>query len=149
MAKKCQGLNMLETKLQVGVKVLLKNKEGKFLLVHRSRNKYPEKENPWDIVGGRINPGETLINNLAREVKEEIGLNLVSEPKLVAAQDILREDNVHIVRLTYLGEAEGEVKLDIEENDQHEWFTWTQIESMQDELNKYLQAILIKLKEAL
>lgn len=140
---------MLETKLQVGVKVLLKNKEGKFLLVHRSKNKYPEKENPWDIVGGRINPGETLINNLAREVKEEIGLNLVGEPKLVAAQDILREDGVHIVRLTYLGEAEGEVKLDIKENDQYEWFTWTQIESMQDELNKYLQAILIKLKEAL
>jgi len=37
--------------LQVGVKVLLKNKEGKFLLIRRSPKKYPEVGPKWDIVG--------------------------------------------------------------------------------------------------
>jgi len=50
--------------LQVGVKALLRNKEGKYLLIRRSSEKYPEVGAKWDIVGGRINPGETLLENL-------------------------------------------------------------------------------------
>ena len=62
--------------LQVGVKALLKNKEGKYLLVRRSSEKYPEVGARWDIVGGRINPGTPLFDNLKREVKEETGLDV-------------------------------------------------------------------------
>jgi len=40
--------------LQVGVKILLKNSEGKYLLIRRSAEKYPEVGARWDIVGGRI-----------------------------------------------------------------------------------------------
>jgi len=36
--------------LQVGVKALLKNKQGKYLLLKRSSVKYPEVEGHWDIV---------------------------------------------------------------------------------------------------
>lgn len=50
--------------LQVGVKVLLKNPEGKYLLVKRSNKKYPEVGATWDIVGGRIDPGLPLLENL-------------------------------------------------------------------------------------
>ncbi|HEA84446.1 MAG TPA: NUDIX hydrolase, partial [Candidatus Wildermuthbacteria bacterium] len=59
--------------LQVGVKILLQNKDGKYLLVRRSPEKYPEIEakNSWGIVGGRIIPGSPLFENLKREVKEE------------------------------------------------------------------------------
>ena len=54
--------------LQVGVKVLLKNPEGKYLLLQRNIEKYPEMKNRshWDIVGGRINLGTELIANLKR-----------------------------------------------------------------------------------
>jgi len=74
--------------LQVGVKVLLRNKEGKYLLVRRSSEKYPEVGATWDLVGGRIDAGTLLQENLKREVKEEIGLTLKKEPMIVAAQDI-------------------------------------------------------------
>jgi len=90
-------------KLQVGVKALLKNKEGKYLLLRRSPEKYRELGGTWDIVGGRIDPGSMLIENLKREIKEETSLDLQEEPKLVAAQDILRNSNTHVVRLTYTG----------------------------------------------
>src|SRR3989338_7224600 len=66
--------------LQVGVKILLRNNEGKYLLLKRSPEKYPEIGARWDIVGGRIDAGTPLIENLRREVKEETGLEISSEP---------------------------------------------------------------------
>lgn len=97
----------MERELQVGVKILLKNKDEMFLVLHRSPYKYPEVSSFWDIVGGRIKKGKTLIENLKREIKEETNLDLDGEPKLVGASDILRVDTKHIVRLTYIGYGVG------------------------------------------
>src|SRR5258708_1566659 len=119
--------------LQVGVKVLLKNSEGKYLLLRRNPKKYPEVGAKWDIVGGRIEPGSTLFENLKREVKEETNLNLSTEPKLVAAQDILKIPGRHIVRLTYVGEIEGEPALD---NDhlEYNWFNGPELNALESNL---------------
>lgn len=118
--------------LQVGVKVLLRNGDGKFLLLRRSLQKYPEVIGRWDVVGGRINPGTTLLENLKREVKEETGLELISEPCLVAAQDILRNPTRHVVRLTYVCDSSGDVRLDANENDSYKWYTKDEILTLDD-----------------
>ena len=127
--------------LQVGVKILLKNKEGKFLLLQRNPVKYPEVGAKWDIVGGRINPGLPLLENLKREVMEEAGLEIVGDPKLIVAQDILKTDK-HVVRLTYIGEAVGEVRL----SEEHSEFRWLPIEefSKLEPMDKYIKEILDK-----
>ncbi len=52
--------------LQVGVKILLKNSEGEYLLLRRNPKKYPEVGAKWDIVGGRIVAGTSLLENLRR-----------------------------------------------------------------------------------
>lgn len=110
-------------KLQVGVKILLKNKEGKYLVIMRSAEKYPDAGAKWEIAGGRINPGTPLLENLKREVKEETGLEIIGEPKLITAQDIFSKiKDKQIVRLTYLGQANGEVKLS-EEHTEYKWLT--------------------------
>ena len=127
--------------LQVGVKVLLMNRDGKYLLLRRSLEKYPEVEGRWDIVGGRIDPGKTLIENLRREVQEETGLELVGDPKLIAAQDILRNKNYHVVRLTYVGESNGEIKLDTSENDMHQWYTREELIGLED-VSVYFKELL-------
>ncbi len=126
--------------LQVGVKVLLKNPDGKYLLVRRSTEKYSEVGAKWDMVGGRIGPGSTLMENLAREIHEETGLEMSGIPRLVTAQDILRVPSRHIIRLTYVGEAEGEVALN-EEHDEHKWFAFDEIRELKD-LDKYLKEVL-------
>src|SRR3989344_7410028 len=129
--------------LQVGVKILLRNKEGKFLLLHRNWDKYPEvkKDNSWDIVGGRINMGTPLLDNLKREIFEETKLNLTEEPKLVAAQDILRPDK-HVVRLTYVGQIEGEPQLD-EDHSSYIWLGKDEILN-QPELDQYFKEVFEK-----
>ena len=116
--------------LQVGVKILLKNKEGKYLLVRRPAEKYPEVGAKWDIVGGRIDPGSTLVDNLKREVMEETGLEINGKPKLIEAQDILRVEGRHVLRLTYIGEADGEVVIS-DEHDQYGWFSIEEIEKLE------------------
>jgi ADP-ribose pyrophosphatase YjhB (NUDIX family) len=129
--------------LQVGVKAFLKNKNGKYLLIKRSPIKYPEVPNPWDIAGGRIDPGSPLLENLKREVKEETGLSILSEPKLVAAQDILRISEKHIVRLSYVAETDGEPVLDTEENNEYKWVTIEEIKK-QVGLDNYVKEIVEK-----
>ncbi len=129
--------------LQVGVKIFLKNSEGKSLLLHRSLRKYPEIVGRWDIPGGRITPGTPLIENLKREVQEETGLALAGEPKLIAAQDILRSPDRHIVRLTYTGKANGDVKLDTEENEDYGWFIRSEIKQMED-VDMYFRELIAK-----
>jgi len=126
--------------LQVGVKVLLKNGKGKYLLLKRSPEKYPEVKNSWDIVGGRIDPGDTLFNNLKREVKEETQLDLEKEPKLVAAQDILKVADRHVIRLTYIGEIDGEPKLD-EDHSEYRWFTAEELKSLEG-LDDFFEELL-------
>jgi len=130
--------------LQVGVKVFLKNSEGKYLLLRKSPEKYPEVGPKWDIVGGRIEPGAPLMENLKREVHEETKLDLTETPTLIAAQDILRVPGRHVVRLTYTGTIEGEPQLD-EEHLEHRWFTMEELKKLgEDELDMYFKELLDK-----
>jgi mRNA interferase MazF len=98
----------------------------------------------WDIVGGRINPGSKLIDNLKREVKEETGLEIVSQPKLLNAQDIIVNNEKHVVRLTYMGESNGDVKLDLSENTDHQWLSMEEIKNKED-LDVYVKEIVNQL----
>src|ERR1700690_2716473 len=95
--------------LQVGVKVLLKDSDGKYLVIRRSSDKYQEVLHKWDIPGGRINAETTLMENLEREDMEETGLKMTGEPRLIAAQDLMPIGLVskHVVRITYVAEATG------------------------------------------
>lgn len=128
--------------LQVGVKALLLNKKGKYLILHRNMEVYPEVNNPWDIVGGRIDIGTSLLDNLKREIFEETKLELSDTPKLIAAQDILKEDK-HVVRLTYIANIEGEPVLETE----HDAFKWLSLEELKvlPGLDSYVKKVITEL----
>ena len=118
--------------LQVGVKIFLKNPEGKYLLVRRSPVKYPGVKGEWDIPGGRINPGSLLLENLKREVKEETQLEVIGTPKLLHAQDIIPNEEKHVVRLTYVGETKGKPVLDTEEHIDYTWLSLAELRAHGD-----------------
>ena len=136
----------MEMQLQVGVKVLLNNSEGKYLLLRRAvdpKAQHKTFQGKWDMPGGRINPGATLLENLARELMEETGLRMDGGPLLVAAQDILKWADRHVVRLTYMGYTDStgdEVRLS-EEHTEYKWFTLDEIKEL-EELDYYFKILL-------
>lgn len=117
--------------LQVGVKVLFKNEQGEVLILKRSQPYPGDTECKWDIPGGRINTDEALLDGLKREIREETSLTLVGIPRFIFVQDIFQGVEKHVVRVTYLGIAEGEIKLDPLEHQEYRWL------SIEDALKTY------------
>lgn len=65
---------------------LVKNEDGAIFVQKRSmdRKLFP---GCWDIVGGHVEPGETLYDALAREIEEETGWRLVEILELAKVFD--------------------------------------------------------------
>ncbi len=132
---------MLEDmKLQVGVKVILQNDNGQYLLLRRSQAFHNETEPHWDIPGGRIEPEETLHEALRREITEETGLDVDDHFRLLAAQDIMvTTKDLHVVRLTYTAKGTGNVIV----SDEHQETTWvSREEALKLNLDPYLRQAL-------
>ena len=132
-------------KLEVGVKALLQNGEGKYLFLQRA-NALPDGSGiRWDIPGGRIEPAEDLEAALGREVFEETGLRHTGAAKLLAAQDIfVPEKHWHVVRLTYLVRAGGDVRLGVE----HQAYRWVSLaETKELNTDDYLRTFLANFAE--
>ncbi len=83
------------------------------------------------------------MENLRREVKEETDLNIVGEPILIHAQDIIPNEEKHVVRLTYAGATTGEPVLDTSENVDHKWLSLEEMRATPD-LDVYVREILEK-----
>jgi 8-oxo-dGTP diphosphatase len=129
-------------KLQVGVKALIKNDQGKYLLLKRAQAMTNEIEPHWDIPGGRIEPEESLHDALQREIAEETGLTLSALPRLLEAQDIfVTAADLHVVRLTYEMDGAGEATF----SDEHQEAAWMTLdEAKQVNLDPYLRKVLEK-----
>ena len=126
--------------LQVGVKIFLQNEKGEYLLLKKSPNHYPGIDFVWDIPGGRINAGSPLMENLKREVMEETGIELNCTPRLITAQDIIRNDK-HVVRLTYVGTTNAQPKLDGKEHTGFEWFSRSALSNLKG-LDSYIAEVV-------
>lgn len=48
-------------------------RDGKYLMLHRTKNKNDINEGKWIGVGGKLEPGETPYECALREIKEETG----------------------------------------------------------------------------
>jgi len=127
--------------LEVGVKAFIKRDDGKYLVLQRSTS-YPDDRGKkrWDIPGGRINPGEELEKALRREIKEETSLTLEEIEKILAAQDILRNNGRHTVRITFLAKCSGEVKINPREHKEFQWITLEELKNL--EHDTYLTPVL-------
>ncbi len=103
----------------LSVKVIIKDCEGRLLLLKRSMD---SKNNPgkWDFPGGKIDPGETFDQALQREVLEETGLSVDIERHIGSTQS---ESPTHkIIYLMLEGSTESGL---VELSEEHDNFLWT------------------------
>ncbi len=84
--------------------------------------------NFYKLPGGKLKPQEPLIEALKREIREELGLRVVGEPRLVAVVDSFyrdRSDVVHEISFYFICNVEGEPT----PREDHLEIKWVDIES--------------------
>jgi 8-oxo-dGTP diphosphatase len=98
-------------------------REGWVLLVHRCPNRraYP---NVWDLPGGHIEPGESELSALAREMHEELGVQILTSSashlcRLIAGRGA---DSVLLSAWLVGDWQESPTNVAPEEHDEIRWF---------------------------
>ena len=86
----------------VAVGAFLFDEAGRVLLIQRGK---PPGEGLWTVPGGRLEPGETLAQAIAREVREETGLVAEIGPLVCVVERI--SEGYHYVILDYLARRIG------------------------------------------
>jgi 8-oxo-dGTP diphosphatase len=126
----------------VAVTAFIKNKAGdKFLVVKRSRNEiaYPRK---WAFPGGKLEKGQTILETLKREVKEEVGLEIENCKKFLDDYTFIRPDGHNVVGLCFLVIAKSEDVKISKDFDDFKWITPKElsridhIDGMEEEVKK-------------
>jgi ADP-ribose pyrophosphatase len=89
---------------RIGVGAVIIDSENNILL--QLRNKPPEA-GYWSIPGGKVEFMEKLEDAIARELKEELGINVRIEDMLCVTNHIVPADNAHWVAPTFLVQIIG------------------------------------------
>jgi 8-oxo-dGTP diphosphatase len=86
-------------------------RDGAILLV---ASRYPNLPEPlWNLPGGRQRDGETLAGTLAREWREETGLEAVAEGLLYVSESFDLVGEVHVLNVTFAVRCLGEARLPV------------------------------------
>lgn len=119
----------MTTTLFVAAKALI-IRDGKLLLLRES-SAYADgtNEGRYDVPGGRIDPAESLIDALMREVKEETGLTLATAVPFSAGEWWPKKNGEqwHIVGIYHAVRVEpGKVVL----SDDHDHYIWADLDDL-------------------
>ena len=102
-----EGIKMERiTKVILSNMCMVENSKGEYCFINRHKNDWPGINLP----GGHVEQGETLIESVIREMKEETGLT-IKNPKLCAIKERDWGNDVRYLGLLYYtNEYGGELK---------------------------------------
>jgi len=88
-------------------------KDNSYLIAQRNMNKYMGLK--WEFPGGKVEPNETFHEALAREIQEELNININVHEKI--AEERYKDDEINIILHYYLcSEKSGTIRLHEHEN---------------------------------
>ena len=124
-------MNHHEDIFNLGLKALIRNKQGQVLVLKVNLETYVGNKTPehWDLPGGRIQKGESGTEEaLRREVQEEIGVKDIKIVRLLDASISkmrLSFMDGGLILFTYLCEIEDDTKIKLTD-DEHTEFRWVE-----------------------
>lgn len=135
------------------IRILLFNSRGELLIQKRSENvPSPEK---WDqSVGGHVDEGESYLEAAERELEEELGVKDLPLQEITKfyTENIDGAKTMKRFNTLYLGNYDGEVKLNPEETSEVRWITLDELaawmkEKPQDFTRGFIKAFNLFSKE--
>ncbi|MFI1864685.1 NUDIX hydrolase [Streptomyces jumonjinensis] len=134
--------SITEPRLVVGA--LIRDPYDRIFVQRRSadRRLFPEC---WDVVGGAVEEGESLLDALRREIAEETGWRLRRVLARVAHEE-WTADGVRHIESDYVVEVDGDLSSPELERDKHTEFAWLAAEqvSLLDENARFGGSTFIK-----
>lgn len=107
----------------------IKNKEGKYLMQKTSK----QKGSVYATTGGHVTAGQTLIESMIRELKEEIGID-VTEKELKYVDKYIKDNQV--VFNIYFLEKEIDIRKCKLQKEEVEALYWMSEEEIQEIIDK-------------
>ena len=127
------------------VHVWIRNSKGEYLILQRSANRtvFPLV---WECVDGSVLKGEDSLQGALREVKEEVGVDLLPEKGQVILSDIKKIEFGKVVNKivdVWLFEYDGEVDLANATTDEVAQVTWMNREQIKElfEHNMFVETL--------
>lgn len=112
------------------------------MLALRRSETDPSRPLTWDLPGGNIEEGEDLVENLKREIFEEVGIE-VENISILGALSGTSKKGEYAIQIAYIATVDNpEIKLSYE-HDQYKWVTkeeFFELESTQ-KIKKFLMEL--------
>ena len=109
----------------IGTSIFFINDADQILLFLRDNDKSIPFPNCWDALGGHVEPRETPLECISREIKEEINVNLES-PSLFNVYNLSDR-----IECSFLQRANFDIKkIRLREGQRLKWFTEKEISAM-------------------
>lgn len=118
----------------VSVGALIFNDQGKILLCKRSQHAKNER-GCWEAPGGAVEFGETLAHAIAREMKEELDIELSILKQLPAADHIIPDDHQHWVPSSFICKIKNKKEPKIMEPDKCDAIGWFALDDLPQPLS--------------
>jgi mutator protein MutT len=120
---------MAEQLFQIGVKGLIRNLQGKVLLLRAPA--WGGNPDHWDIPGGRMEAGESFQQTLRRELQEEIGIDYSGTPRhiMTVLSNItipVATMRVPLVLMAYDVELPQDAKITLDPNGPEQEYAWVE-----------------------
>ena len=116
------------------VHVWIRNSKGQYLISQRSANR-PTNPLMWECVDGSVVKGEDSLQGVLREVKEEVGIDLLPEKGQVVLSDIKKIEFGKVVNKivdVWLFDYDGEVDLGNATTDEVAQVAWMNREQIKE-----------------
>ena len=118
------------------------NEKHEFFAAQRSPNK-SFLPNKWELVGGRLEPGENELEGLKREINEELGIDIIIEERFFELPFKLDKntDAIEAVYFAKMKDPNQEIKILEDEIQDYKWMSENEFADYYDKDLPEFQAI--------
>ena len=118
---------------EIVVGAIIENSEGKFLLVQEGKQQCRGK---WNIPSGHLEPNESLIDAIIREVKEETCC-IIKPTGVLQIGNMVKNDDTFVAVIFLCDLVKNASIIDHNEILNMGWFSFEEIVEMKDQLRIY------------